>query len=508
MIFPRFVHSLFLSLAILRTAALLVPRRQRVEWFAEWRAELWHVWHASNGEVRGSSRGREQVTAFCLGAFQDALWLRRNDLYLNNSTFAPSNLFQLGSPLRCGSFLVALAAASMLLAYHLPGARKVILPSPYLHPQTLVLISRSGHLSEPSPTIPLAEYRSWTTSTHSLFTGIAFYQPILKRVHIARHSQARLSIARASDNLLQLLNVSTSPGASNLAKQPYAAKLVLSRAAWRKYFHQDPQILGHVLQVAGQQATLVGVIADDSWRLPGHIDAWLLEDKHHLALLPSQSKGFVIADLRTSAFPAPEDGQWEMSVPNPNGGADSYDCVSLAERSKQPIFVFLFALALACLALPATTSLPLGEYPANSKRLHIAKEMRRWSFLAVKIALILMIVALLSIDLAHCSPSIDSLSSQYIQLAVSFSALLFAFRWALRDQRKRCPVCLRVLTSPARVGESSRNFLAWNGTELICVGGHGLLHVPDMPTSWFSTQRWLYLDPSWRGLFYSPIASP
>ncbi len=41
---------------------------------------------------------------------------------------------------------------------------------------------------------------------------------------------------------------------------------------------------------------------------------------------------------------------------------------------------------------------------------------------------------------------------------------------------------------PARVGQPSRSFLAWNGTELICVDGHGLLHVPEMPTSWFSTQ--------------------
>jgi len=26
----------------------------------------------------------------------------------------------------------------------------------------------------------------------------------------------------------------------------------------------------------------------------------------------------------------------------------------------------------------------------------------------------------------------------------------------------------------------------------------GLLHIPEMPTSWFRTQRWLYLDPSWK----------
>jgi hypothetical protein len=71
----------------------------------------------------------------------------------------------------------------------------------------------------------------------------------------------------------------------------------------------------------------------------------------------------------------------------------------------------------------------------------------------------------------------------------------------LLDQRRRCPVCLQMLRNPVRVGQPSRNFLAWNGTELICVAGHGFLHVPEMPTSWFSTQRWLYLDASWRSIF-------
>jgi len=64
-----------------------------------------------------------------------------------------------------------------------------------------------------------------------------------------------------------------------------------------------------------------------------------------------------------------------------------------------------------------------------------------------------------------------------------------------------CPVCLGLLSNPARVGHPSRSFLAWHGTELICGKGHGLLHVPEMATSWFSTQRWLALDGSWRALF-------
>jgi hypothetical protein len=39
------VRSLPACLFLLRCAAWLVPGRERAEWLAEWRAEVWHVWH-------------------------------------------------------------------------------------------------------------------------------------------------------------------------------------------------------------------------------------------------------------------------------------------------------------------------------------------------------------------------------------------------------------------------------------------------------------------------------
>jgi hypothetical protein len=121
--------------------------------------------------------------------------------------------------------------------------------------------------------------------------------------------------------------------------------------------------------------------------------------------------------------------------------------------------------------------------------------------MGAKIALLLPIVYFSSLDLAYGYTTHYSPASEYAQLAFSFSICLFGLRWALLDQRQRCPVCLRHVTNPARVGLASRTFLAWNGTELMCTAGHTLLHVPGLPTSWFSTQRWLYLDTSWEFLF-------
>ncbi len=499
--FLRFFPSRLAPHAILHTAAWIVPAHQRVEWLAEWRAELWYMQRACNGKDRRWSHGERQATTFCLGAFKDAFWLRQNPLNRGNPSRTLSSMFQFDSPRRCVLFLAGLAVASMLLAGSLPGVRKAILPSPYPDPQTLVLISPSGHVADPFPTIPLADYRSWRDNTHQLFTGIAYYQPELKRVDIGPHQKAKMSVALASDNLFEVLQVPDELSISNPPNRECAAKLILSHAAWEKYFHGDPRIVGRTLQIAGQRAVIEGVIADDSWRLPGHMDAWLMEDAHSLAGLPSHAKGYVVADVRASDFPPLQDGEWHMSVPRPDGSSISYECVSLAERGKQPMFCFLFVLVLACLTLPATTSLTLGEYSENRNHLNTGNKIRRWAFLAAKIALVLVIVGFISIDLAHLSRSINSLSAEYVQLGTSLCGFQFAFRWVLSDQRKRCPKCLSLLTNPTYVGQSSRNFLAWNGTELICLGGHGLLHIPDMPTSWFSAQRWLYLDPSWSGLF-------
>ena len=42
---------------ILQVAALLVPGGERVEWLAEWQAELWHVWHAHSRKSCGRFQG-------------------------------------------------------------------------------------------------------------------------------------------------------------------------------------------------------------------------------------------------------------------------------------------------------------------------------------------------------------------------------------------------------------------------------------------------------------------
>jgi hypothetical protein len=143
------------------------------------------------------------------------------------------------------------------------------------------------------------------------------------------------------------------------------------------------------------------------------------------------------------------------------------------------ILPHLLIILMALLVLPVVTSLDFGEYPANNRPL--SWPGRRWMFFATKVALLLTTVFCGAITLVATGAPI-------------LAGYVFVFRWALMDQRRRCPVCLHVLTSPVRIGEPSHTFLAWYGTELICAKGHGVLHVPEIATSCYRTQRWLDLD--------------
>jgi hypothetical protein len=172
-----------------------------------------------------------------------------------------------------------------------------------------------------------------------------------------------------------------------------------------------------------------------------------------------------------------------VSVPHRDGSADRFVCVPLAAPNL--LDALLLMMGISAMVLPGVTSLSLGKYPAH----HVG----RWIFLAAKFALVLPIVLFGTLD-------VFSLIAIHLQPHVLFFGSVIGFRWVLVDQRRRCPVCLRVLTNPTPIGEPSRTLLEWYGTELVCTRGHGLLHVPEIRNS-YSEQRWLRLDSSWSSLF-------
>ncbi|HWC99183.1 MAG TPA: hypothetical protein VG456_20635 [Candidatus Sulfopaludibacter sp.] len=401
-----------LHLAMLRAASWLVPAAERAEWLEEWQAELCYV--------------GGHLTSFCLGAFRDAFWIRRN-----TGDFRITVL-SIESPWRCLAALTLLALAGIFFAFRL-------LPSSLPNARRLAVV----YAVQPD------QYRRLAAHADRHFAALAFYQT--RREPLG-------TVAFATANLFDTLEfpLAAAPG------------LVLSRSLWKAKFAADPHILGRLIDVAGVTAPVAAVVDVD---LPGRVDAWML--LNDTTPLPG-GKGFILARL---AAPAALE-HWRTGV-----DGERFDFSSLAP----PNFFFVAGLhsALAFLIVAMTTPLSLGDYPPR-------RSLRRWAFFAVKLILV---------QIAVCCATLDFAAIFEPGVLVLLVALILAVRWALADQRNRCPVCLRLLTSPTRIGGPSHVFLDWYGTELICAHGHGLLYVPEIPTSSCTTQRWQHLDSSWSTLF-------
>jgi hypothetical protein len=417
-------------LAILRSAALLVPEAQRTDWLAEWRSELWHV--------RRDSR-RVSATAYCMGAFRDAFWLWRDDPSPDHyALFAES-------PARCLALLAALGALCFVTALLLPAARHGLIYSPF--PGSLVMLAPAG---QSGSSISRQRFEALKAHYDGQFTGLAFCAPVWLQVETP-DGKRNLYVARTTADLFRMLDIPVARGNSG--------RLVLTRAAWRRYFSGDPR------------SAVTAVIADVRWNLPAGVDAWMIEDEPAIAALPASTEGFAVGRLRYTSL---RDSQFHL--------------VPIEERS----FGFLPSLAIfltmGMLLAIMTSNLPGGRPQRVGPRSGL--------FLAAKTLLVLPIVVFGSLDLASLGSSVSPFA-----LHIAFFSGLFAARWILADQRRRCPVCLRLLANPVRMGEPSRILLEWHGTELMCLRGHGMLYVPEWPAIWSSRQRWLALGPSWGGLF-------
>ncbi len=479
--------------ALLRCASLLVPAPGRAEWHQEWCSELWHVRLACMPADGFTWEAEREVVAFCLGAFNDAACLRRLGWQAAAEAVAVH-----GSAAQCVLWLATTMVLSAIVAGFIPGILSEEDAAKNPSPKGVILIQRA---SSASPSISAGEYRGWKAHRQRFFSDMAFYWPERTAIAIAGSSRDNWVVAHASRNLFQLMGVEFAPGTTAALPHSRYPQAVLSQWSWRRDFQSDPGVIGRIVTVGGRMVEIAGIAAMGSWRLPGEPDLWLLESDGKIARTQSGYDGFVVARLSPEGKEQMGASFISITAASADGEAFELRGFPVDSEASGPVPVFLFALFLAVLGLPAITSVAKSESNFASHRPSFRTRLKRWSFLAAKIALIGLIAYFASLDMAYWAFPRFSPSAEFLQFIAAFVISLFGLRWAVNDQSKRCPVCLRRVTHPAQVGFASCNFLGWNGTEMICTGGHALLHVPSLPTSWFSGQRWTYLDTSWDFLF-------
>jgi hypothetical protein len=147
-------------------------------------------------------------------------------------------------------------------------------------------------------------------------------------------------------------------------------------------------------------------------------------------------------------------------------------------------------LMLSC-GLLAAIRVAMGRSAREPHPMTWRVRLRLGAFLALKIALIQPF--LFCVMLASALTPVAKLGL--------FLFLVLPCRWVWTDQLRRCPVCLRLLSDPIRIGSASQTFLEWYGAESTCSRGHGLLHISEVPASYSTQPEWLALGESWSELF-------
>jgi hypothetical protein len=480
-----------LAKTLLHVASVLVPREQQAEWRAEWRGELWQVVHADVADLRAW-----HSSVFTCGAFKDAYLLRTGERKPWNFHFLSR-----GSALRCLALLLAIGFTGFLICLTSPDARMALSPPASEAIHSVLISADQGYRGIEAPSIRIADYRRWTQDTQHLYSQLAFYRPVMESMTARKQSLKHVTVAVASQSMVDFLKLTPSLKAAIERSEPNQPQLILTPKASFSLFDSASDPSGQSIRMGGQRVRIIGLITPSAWVLPSGIAAWLIEPPQMLDRMPASSRGFVIARVSPNGAASSLGNWWYMFVPRQKGGVSQFECIAISSVLHSPLLVLLEMLFLALATLPATTPLDLGEYPHHPGRHSIWSSIPRWSFFAVKIALILPSVYFWSVALAYYANPLGSSTAVYIQMVIAFLSFLLALRWAWRDQRLRCPVCLQLLSNPAQVGRASHSFLDWSGTEWICTRGHGFLHIPELTTSWLSIQCWLHMNPSWQSLF-------
>lgn len=479
--------------ALLYSASLLVPKSGREEWRREWFAELWHVRQSFvRIDETFTLQAEREITQFCLGAFPDAFCLRTRP----GSHAATVHVH--GSAGQTLLWLAAIAAICCIISQLLPGVQAENEATHIQIPSNVLLI---GDVDAPAmrPSISKGLFQQWRISRQRFFDDMAFYRMSHETIDRGRRS-ASWNVAHATANLFPVLGLPIDLADRDVA-DPDVPAVILSRGVWMRDFGGDAQVTGRILMLNKGRVRIAGVAPAGSWHLPGSPDVWLLESGTATGSNFATTNGFVIARLSERGAAEWEGRGSSIAARDRQDNAMDLFGLPIAVPVEGPWNIYQFALFLAVLALPAVTSVSLGESQISEHRPSRRQRAWRFLFLIAKFNLIAVIGFYASLIVAYASTPEYSGFAECLQLFACFAICLAGFRWAVADQRQRCPMCLRRVTNPATVGLASRTFLGWNGTEMICMGGHALLHVPSLPTSWFSGERWLYLDSSWEFLF-------
>jgi len=482
---------------LLRTASLLVPKPARADWYQEWYAEIWHWLHFLAESGRLNSQSVLEIMRHCWGAFPDAAWHRFDQKKATRAfeEVPRSARFCLGAI--GGAFLFLFLVTGLA-----PTIRSCFRPLPFYQPNRLAYLSFQSNFAQYEEETLFDNAKDWSTTSKTSEAVAAYsWHPVVVKVP---DGMVRDIGARVSPNFFEVLGNKAALGRVFVPGDETACTncALITHHLWRTEFHSDRNIVGKTITVNDRPRTVIGVLPENFVFIFPEVSVWELP---HWGVTTHNLGGRTGAVLRMKPRATLADAGDEFRNFARRQGYDRPQMESFVSRAHQGARLYLFFSVLSLFGGIALGSSRLGGAKTRKLKLSWRYSSRWWGFFAAKTFLLLAICFVGALEITG-RVSVMMTGSVH-PLVGPFSTWLFlvtamiTLSWSLHDQSRRCRFCLKRLGNEASVGMASYLFLGWWGTELVCSDGHGMLHVPEMKSSWQEFDQWVSLDESWKPLF-------
>jgi hypothetical protein len=462
-------------------------------------AEIRHWWLFLAERGDRTAHARAQVLQRCWEAFADALAERFPG---TESGGWPQRT------VRGPRFLLAALAAALatILAGtgFLSSIRTVYRPLPFPEASRLVACYQVHFLSA-SLGVQARYLEPWRRESKTL-TALAAYHVedyVLSRPGL---KDTGLAGARVTPDFFQVLGAKAALGRAFGPKDnPAEAQVVLSYRLWRSGFGSNRQMVNLPITLDGKSFRVIGVLPPDFWFHSPDLDIWTLSpNTTRNAQSPDLLR--VIGRLRPGATARAARAELDgIALHTPGFRGGPLRVASLGEYLR-PALSFIISVFVAAVSLGLAAALLQWLRSCWRLRSYSWAALRYWAFFFAKSALLAAGVATACAELSawntlglHSNKFVLSLLADWLVVL----GVLLAFQWAILDQARRCPVCLRLLSSPFTSGSCSSALIEPASTELLCDQGHGTLCVSDSYTTLGEIRRWVTLEDSWRDVLSS-----
>ncbi len=499
---------LFQCRLALHLASVLVPRRQRSDWYNEWHAEVWHWVHylAESGRLadsESSARERLELARHLQGAFADAAWLR----------FDRERVFYFAAETpRSPAFCLSMISVVLLLAFVLTGfaptLRSGFSSLPYDHPERLAELSFQRSFARYHESTLFYAVARWPAQSEAVQALAAYsWHPVDAVVDGRR---VPTIAAGVSPNFFTLLGSHATLGRTFVPQeqQECVRCVVISHQFWSSQLGGSAHAIGSNIRISGTAYSIIGILPDtftflypdvSLWTLPGNDTNFSERTGAVLRLAPGARLADASAELSGRIKADPSSFGYASPLVN-----------RLESRASQGTRMYLL---FTLISLIGGFSLAGGRLAAvSTTRLHLSlnDRVRWWAFFAGKTLLLVVTCFVVALELSgRISIAVTGGIHPIVGPASTWLFLvtaMIALSWSIHDQSRRCRICLRRLGHEASVGVPGYSLLDYWGSELVCSDGHGLLYIPELKASWQQFDRWIQLDPSWKPMFEEEAA--